>query len=161
MKYEVKDLESLLYLTRNEQEIIVAWCKILLLYLSEWLRGLAIVQLQFCNRSDTRLSVPDMWSLSSDFNGYGVLLCILSHWNQDIIDGAMTRLWSQGVMVQFPIGARDFSSHRCITVSGAHPVTSLVHARGSFSRSKAVVSTGGSFAGIRVFGSWSWPLTCI
>lgn len=56
-------------------------------------------------------------------------------------------------MVRFPIGARDFSFHPCVTISGAHPVTYLVCARDSFSRSKAVVSTGGSFAGSRVFGS--------
>ena len=94
-----------------------------------------------------------MSSLSSDLNGYEVLLlCILSHWNHDIIDGAVTRLWSQGVVVRFPIGARDFSFRPCTTISGAHSVTYLVCARDSFSRSKAVVSTGGSFAGSRVFG---------
>jgi hypothetical protein len=83
-----------------------------------------------------------MSSLSSDFNGYGVLLCILSHWNQDIIDGTVTRLWSRGVVFQFLIGARDFSFHPCMTISGAFAVTFLVRARGSFSGSKAVVSTG-------------------
>ena len=56
-------------------------------------------------------------------------------------------------MVRFPIGARDFSFHPCMTISGAHPVTILVCARGFFSGSKAVMSTGGSFVGSRVFGS--------
>ena len=114
---------------------------------------MAIVQLQFCNRSDTRLSVPNMSSLSSDFNGYGVLLCLLSHWNQDIIDGAVTRQWGRGVVVRFPTGAIEFSFHPCVTISGAHPVTFLVYARDSFSRSEAVVSTAGFFAGSGVFGS--------
>jgi len=45
-----------------------------------------------------------------------------------------------------------------MTISVAHPVTFLVCARVSFSRSKAVVRTGDSFAGSRVFGPWSWPL---
>lgn len=48
--------------------------------------------------------------------------------------------------------ARDFSFHPCMTISVAHPVTFLVCARVSFSRSKAVVRTGDSFAGSRVFG---------
>lgn len=56
-------------------------------------------------------------------------------------------------MVRFPVGVRDFSYHPCMTISGAHPVTFLVCARVSFPGSKAVVSTGDSFAGSRVFGS--------